>query len=98
MASRIGLAVIGAGRMGRNHARLIAAGVPELRIVAIGDVDGGAAQALADEIGGARGFTDPIDAISSPPGPAGLIPLASLPHPPAGAAAPPAGGDHLGGK
>lgn len=60
MTTRIGLAVIGAGRMGSGHARLIAAGVPELRIVAIADVDAGAAGGLADEIGGAAPGVDAV--------------------------------------
>ena len=80
MASRIGLAVIGAGRMGRNHARLISAGVPELRIVAIGDVDGAAARTLADEIAGAQAFTDPTEAIGAAGVQAVLIAVASIHH------------------
>jgi predicted dehydrogenase len=80
MAARIGLAVIGAGRMGGNHARLIAAGVPEARIVAIGDVDGGAARRLADEIGGATPFADPLRAISAPGVDAVLVAVSSVHH------------------
>ncbi len=80
MASRIGLAIIGAGRMGRNHARLIAAGVPELSIVAIGDVDGAAADRLADEIGSATGFADPLAAIAAPGVDAVLIAVSSDQH------------------
>ena len=80
MASRIGLAIIGAGRMGRNHARLIAAGVPELSIVAIGDVDGAAAVRLADEIGSATGFADPLAAIAAPGVDAVLIAVSSDQH------------------
>src|SRR6476660_5283587 len=80
MPSRIGLAVIGAGRMGSNHARLIAAGAPELRIVAIGDVDGAAAGRLADEIGGAASFADPLDAIGAPGVDAVLIAVSSVHH------------------
>ena len=77
MSSRIGLAIIGAGRMGRNHARLIAAGAPELSIVAIGDIDGAAARRLADEIGGATAFADPLAAISAPGVDAVLVAVAS---------------------
>lgn len=80
MASRIGLAIIGAGRMGSGHARLIAAGAPELRIVAIGDVDGGTARRLADEIGGATPFADPIAAIAAPGVDAVLIAVSSVHH------------------
>ena len=80
MPSRIGLAVIGAGRMGGNHARLIAAGAPELRIVAIGDVDGAAAGRLAEEIAGATAFGDPLAAISAPGVDAVLIAVSSDRH------------------
>jgi len=80
MAARIGLAIIGAGRMGSNHARLIAAGAPELRIVAIGDVDGGSAGRLADEIGSASPFADPLDAIAAPGVDAVLVAVSSVHH------------------
>ncbi|HEX7472843.1 MAG TPA: Gfo/Idh/MocA family oxidoreductase, partial [Candidatus Limnocylindrales bacterium] len=80
MAARIGLAVIGAGRMGSNHARLIAAGAPEVRIVAIGDVDGAAAGRLAEEIGGATAFRDPLEAISAPGVDAVLVAVSSVHH------------------
>ncbi|MBF6604997.1 MAG: Gfo/Idh/MocA family oxidoreductase [Chloroflexi bacterium] len=80
MTSRIGLAVIGAGRMGSNHARLIAAGAPEVRIVAIGDVDGPAARRLADEIGGVMAFADPLEAISASGVDAVLIAVSSIHH------------------
>jgi predicted dehydrogenase len=66
--------------MGRNHARLIVAGAPELRIVAIGDVDGTAAGRLADEIGGAASFADPLDAIGAPGVDAVLIAVSSVHH------------------
>ena len=80
MAARIGLAVIGAGRMGSNHARLIAAGAPEIRVVAIGDVDGGAARRLADAIDGARPFDDPFEAIAAPGVDAVLVAAPSVHH------------------
>ena len=80
MTARIGLAIIGAGRMGSNHVRLIAAGAPELRIVAIGDVDGGAASRLADEIGGVVAYADPLDAIGALGVDAVLIAVSSIHH------------------
>ena len=80
MPARIGLAVIGAGRMGSSHARLIAAGAPELRIVAIGDVDDAAAGRLADELGDPAAFADPLDAISAPGVDAVLIAVSSVHH------------------
>jgi predicted dehydrogenase len=80
MAARIGLAIIGAGRMGRNHARLIAAGAPELRVVAIGDIDGAAARGLADGIAGATSFDDPIAAICASGVDAVLVAVSSVHH------------------
>ena len=80
MTARIGLALIGAGRMGRNHARLIAAGVPELRIMAVADVDGAAAGRLADEIGAAASFADPLDAIRATGVDAVLVAVSSVHH------------------
>jgi myo-inositol 2-dehydrogenase/D-chiro-inositol 1-dehydrogenase len=77
---RIGLAVIGAGRMGRNHARLISAGAPELQIAAIGDVDGEAARCLADEIGSVAAYADPVAAIRAPGVDAVLIAVSSVHH------------------
>src|SRR4051794_15195310 len=78
--ARIGLAIIGAGRMGTSHARLIAAGAPELRIVAVGDVDGEAARRLADEIGGAGAYSDPLAAVSATGVDAVLIAVSSAHH------------------
>jgi predicted dehydrogenase len=66
--------------MGGNHARLIVAGAPELRIVSIGDVDGWAARRLADEIGGATPFADPLAAISAPGVDAVLVAVSSVHH------------------
>ena len=80
MGSRIGLAIIGAGRMGSNHARLIAAGAPEVRIVAIGDIDGDTARRLADEIGGATPFDDPLEAIAASGVDAVLVAVSSIHH------------------
>src|SRR5258706_15985321 len=80
MPARIGLAVIGAGRMGSSLARLIAEGAPELRIVAIGDVDGAAAVRLADELGDPAAFADPLAAISAPGVDAVLIAVSSVHH------------------
>jgi predicted dehydrogenase len=80
MTSRIGLAIIGAGRMGTNHARLIAAGVPEIRILAIGDVDGAAAHRLAGELGSATAFDDPSAAICASGVDAVLVAVSSVEH------------------
>jgi predicted dehydrogenase len=66
--------------MGGNHARLIAAGAPEIRVVAIGDVDGGAARRLADKIDGPTPFDDPFAAIAAPGVDAVLIAVPSVHH------------------
>jgi myo-inositol 2-dehydrogenase/D-chiro-inositol 1-dehydrogenase len=56
--ARIGIGVIGAGRQGAVHARLISRSVPEARLVGVADVDPVAARRLADETG-VGAFTDP---------------------------------------
>jgi predicted dehydrogenase len=66
--------------MGSNHARLIAAGAPEVRIVAIGDVDGAAARRLAEEIGSATPFDDPFETIAAPGVDAVLVAVSSAHH------------------
>jgi predicted dehydrogenase len=56
-ARRIGLGLVGAGRMGAIHARAIAHQVPEARLVGIADIDLTAARRLAGGfgVGGASG-------------------------------------------
>ncbi|MGH2408148.1 MAG: Gfo/Idh/MocA family protein [Candidatus Limnocylindrales bacterium] len=51
MPARIGLGIVGVGRMGADHARIIARDVPEARLVALAGLDTTAAQQLADELG-----------------------------------------------
>ncbi|MHB0875432.1 MAG: Gfo/Idh/MocA family protein [Anaerolineae bacterium] len=46
----LGVAIVGAGMMGRNHARAWAA-VPEARLVAVADIDRGRAESLAGDYG-----------------------------------------------
>jgi len=50
-SSTIGLAVIGAGRIGAVHVRSVARHVPGAELVGISDVDLPAAQRLADDVG-----------------------------------------------
>jgi myo-inositol 2-dehydrogenase/D-chiro-inositol 1-dehydrogenase len=66
VARRVGLGVIGAGRMGSAHARIVAGLVPEARLVAIADVDAAAAGRLADELGVEAVFDDPAALAASP--------------------------------
>jgi predicted dehydrogenase len=75
MVRRIGLGVVGAGRMGGIHARLIAALVPEARLVGIADVDIEAARRLADRFGVAA--YDDASALARSPGVNGIVVAAS---------------------
>ena len=79
MTARVGLALIGAGRMGIGHARLIAAGVPEVRLIAVADVDRAAAERLAAEVG-ATPYVDPERAMRAPGVDAVLIAVSSAHH------------------
>ncbi len=62
---RIGIGVVGAGRQGAVHARLIARSVPEARLVGVADVDADAAGRLAGELG-VEAFTDPAALLERP--------------------------------
>jgi predicted dehydrogenase len=56
MTGWVGIGVVGAGRMGSIHSRLIARSVPEAHLVGIADVNLAAAQRLAGELGGPPAF------------------------------------------
>src|SRR5262245_1477259 len=58
MAQRLRLGVIGAGRIGKLHAENIAARVPEAAVAAIADINGAAAQAVAERLPGVRATDD----------------------------------------
>ncbi|HEU4672372.1 MAG TPA: Gfo/Idh/MocA family oxidoreductase [Candidatus Limnocylindrales bacterium] len=79
MSARVNVVVVGAGRMGSVHARLIAGEVPEARLVAIADVDGTAAARLADELGVAAS-PDPAEAIAAPGVDAVVVAVSSSRH------------------
>ena len=49
--ARIGLALVGCGRMGSILARAIVTSVPEARLIGVADVNAGAARRLANELG-----------------------------------------------
>lgn len=51
MNSPVRIGLVGAGRMGSNHARLIATSVPQARLVGIADVNRDNAGRLASEVG-----------------------------------------------
>jgi predicted dehydrogenase len=66
MRARIGIGLVGAGRMGSVHARLIATSVPEARLAGIADVDVEAARRLADRVGGPPVFGSIDDLLAAP--------------------------------
>lgn len=60
---RVGL--IGAGRMGADHARRIHERISNARLVAIGDSDSDRARQAADGIDGCRLHTDPLEVVEA---------------------------------
>ncbi|MFN8620361.1 MAG: Gfo/Idh/MocA family oxidoreductase [Chloroflexota bacterium] len=65
-AGRVGIGVLGCGRMGSAHARIIAGLVPQARLVALGDVQVDAAHRLAAELDGPR-VHDSAEALAADP-------------------------------
>lgn len=62
MTPRLNVLVVGAGRMGSVHARLIAREVEDARLVGVADLDVAAASRLAQDLG-VQAYGDPADAI-----------------------------------
>jgi myo-inositol 2-dehydrogenase/D-chiro-inositol 1-dehydrogenase len=60
-----GIGLIGAGRIGSSHARLVATRVPGARLAAVADPRPGVAAALAGPLG-AVGLTDPAELLARP--------------------------------
>ena len=77
---RVGIGVVGAGRMGSIHARLIARSVPEVRLVGIADVNLEAARRLAGELGDPAVFGSLDDLLAAPQLDAVLIAISSSEH------------------
>jgi myo-inositol 2-dehydrogenase/D-chiro-inositol 1-dehydrogenase len=48
--ARVGIGIVGVGRMGARHARIIARGVPAARLIALADIHVPAARRLAEEL------------------------------------------------
>jgi predicted dehydrogenase len=67
MTRRVGIGVVGAGRMGSIHARLLAHRVADARLVGIVDVDLLAAQRLGGQLGGVPAFGS-LDELLAAPG------------------------------
>jgi predicted dehydrogenase len=77
--ARPGVVVVGAGRMGSIHARIIARDVPEARLVAVADLDPSAARTLADELG-VEASADPAAIMRRPGVDAVVIAVSSSHH------------------
>lgn len=65
--ARVGIGLVGAGRMGSIHARLVRASVPQAKLVGIADVNVDAGRRLAARVGGPPVF-DSIEALLATPG------------------------------
>jgi myo-inositol 2-dehydrogenase / D-chiro-inositol 1-dehydrogenase len=82
MSARIGIGIVGAGRMGSTHARLIVRSLPEVRLAGIADVNLDAARRLATELGDPPVFGS-LQALLDAPGlDAVLIATSSVATPP----------------
>jgi len=95
MTPRIGIGIVGAGRMGSIHARLIARSVPEARLAGIADLNLDAARRLAGEVGDPPVFGSLDDLLAAPRLDAILIAISSNRHLEAIRAAAAAGRDIL---
>ncbi|MCC6315603.1 MAG: inositol 2-dehydrogenase [Thermomicrobiales bacterium] len=83
--------MIGAGRIGRGHARTLAGRVPDAELVCIADVSADAARAAAESVGGVPWSTDPLALIADPTIDAVVIAASTATHAPLIAAAAEAG-------
>lgn len=62
----IRVALIGAGRIGSNHAALIARDIPNAELIAIADPVEGAAAKLAESLGVEQSYTDIAELLARP--------------------------------
>lgn len=76
----IGIAVIGAGIMGTDHARILHRDVPGCEVVGVSDIDLDRATAVADEVGAPVVTTDSVGLIHSPAVDAVLIATSDVTH------------------
>ena len=65
--TRVGIGLVGAGRMGSIHARLVRGSVPQAKLIGIADVNVEAGRHLAAQVGGPPVF-DSIEALLATPG------------------------------
>jgi len=80
MTQRVGIGVVGAGRMGSIHARLIARSLPDAHLVGVADVNLLAARRLAGELGGSAVFGSLDELLGAPGLQAVLIATSSNRH------------------
>lgn len=66
MSVRIGLGIVGVGRMGADHARIIARHVPGARLIGFADVDVAAARRLANELNVSRVYSTAAELAADP--------------------------------
>lgn len=77
---RVGLGILGCGRMGAAHARIVAGLVPEARLVALADVAVEGARRLAREVGEPRVYASAEEMAADPDVQAVLIAVSSSRH------------------
>ena len=80
MTASVGIGLVGAGRMGSVHARLIAQRVPRARLAAIADLNVAAARRLAAEVGDPPVFGSVDEMLESPTIDAVLVATSSSGH------------------
>ncbi|HYI60001.1 MAG TPA: Gfo/Idh/MocA family oxidoreductase [Microlunatus sp.] len=79
MSAELGIGLIGAGRIGTSHARLLAERVTGARLVAVADPRPGAAAVITDAQGGMP-YQSPADLVADPHVDAVLIAASSVVH------------------
>ena len=95
MAARLGIGVVGLGRMGALHARYVARGVPGAKVVAVADFDTDRARAMGVELDVANVFGSASELAACPEVDAVLLATPSVRHPDDVIAAASAGKDVL---
>ncbi len=81
MAARLGIGVVGLGRMGSMHARYVARGVPGAKVVAVADFDRDRARAMGVELDVADIFGSAAELAAYPAVDAVLLATPSVRHP-----------------
>ncbi|HVM66625.1 MAG TPA: Gfo/Idh/MocA family oxidoreductase [Acidimicrobiales bacterium] len=95
MAARLGIGVVGLGRMGAMHARYVARGVPGAKVVAVADFDTDRARAMGAELDVANVFGSAAELAACREVDAVLLATPSVRHPDDVIAAASAGKDVL---